>query len=277
MKTSPHTARLRFSVHTGLHDPKAKDETIVLIHGFPDGPAVWNETRDHLLNNGYRVVVVTLPGFEEDTLEFHRVSFDTLIDRLHSTLIDADALGGVILGHDWGAILSYRLLQRYPKSATRLICLEIGCAPRSLWLMVFVLLYHALFNCAYLIGGRIGDWVSALLCAWLPRPQYAGCAKPKALNAWLYHQAWREGGSHGPWPFYFRNVIASWRPDPDMPFLFLYGADGPKTLRFHTAHWRSSVTSIHHQSRELGLPGHHWFFLENPDVFYQTIDEFLAS
>lgn len=276
MSTSPQLSPLQFSVHEVLKASAPPPETVVLIHGFPDGPSMWRKTWMHLVDNGFRVVLVTLPGFESNGPRFKRVCFDEVVDRLRYTLIEAQAIGATIMGHDWGAILSYRLLQCYPDTAKRLICLEIGCAPRSLILTGFVLFYHALFNIAYVLRGPIGNWLMGLLCALLPQPSYPERPKPRAQHAWLYHQAWREGGSHGPWPFYYRNVIASWRPDPRMPFLFVYGSDGPSRLRFHTAEWRRDVTSIHELSREIGLPGHHWFFLESPDDFHRALDEFLA-
>ena len=108
--------------------PGASDEserTVVLIHGFPDNPAVWRLTCEYLVGRGLRVVLVTLPGFDTDHGRAGCVTFDETVDRLHQTLFEAGALGATVVGHDWGAIFSYMLLTRYPESASRLVLLPL--------------------------------------------------------------------------------------------------------------------------------------------------------
>ena len=97
--------------------------------------------------------------------------------------------------------------------------------------------------------------------------------KARSQHSWLYKQAWREGSSHGPWLYYYRNSIANWiRVHPD---IFLFGEDCARPLRFHTPEWRHHVTSAHPESRSIGLRGNHWFFLEHPTEFQRQLDRFL--
>ena len=259
------------------HESLNRGETIVFLHGFPDNPAVWSDTSKHLTSRGYRVVRIALPGFESYSLDSGTPRFDGTLDRLHKTLIHTGSLGTTLIGHDWGAILFYMLLLRYPMAAKRFVALEVGLAPRTWTMVCFVWLYHFLLNFAYWVGGALGDKFMQFLCWLLPRPHYRGILRPKAKHAWLYREAWRERARYGPWYLYFRNVISAWTPAAGMPFMFLYGQDGVSCLRFHSEAWCQASTSHCNQSRFRGLPGGHWFFLQNPNEFYRELDIFLAN
>ena len=274
--TAPCPA-LQHSVEFAEASNACPSRTVVLVHGFPDSPALWAETSAHLGAQGYRVIRVALPGFEASKPSEVPLSFDDTVERLYATLSQAGAVGATLVGHDWGAIFLYRLLRRHPDAAGRLVTIEVGAGPRSPLLALFVLAYHALLILAHRMGTGLGDWLMAWLCRRFPRPEYPDALTPKARHGWLYRQAWREGAQDGPWPYYFRNGIAAWTPPPTLPVLFLYGKDGQRWLRFHTESWRGEVTSHNPQSRSLGLPGTHWCLLEHPAAFRQVLDTFLAE
>jgi len=256
-------------------------DTIVLLHGFPDNPALWKQTSEHLQKSGYRVVRIALPGFETQSTPpiqpavIH--TFDQTIERLHATLLHTNAHGGTLLGHDWGAIFIYKLITLYPNAAKRIICLEIGGAPKSLILTVIVLLYQGLLTLGHALGPGLGDALVRMVCILFRRPSYENQLNPTSEHAWLYWRAWREGSCHGPWIFNHRNEIARWRPPGKTPFLFLYGNTGLKALRFHSPQWQDSVTKTSPPSRATGIPGRHWFMLETPDAFYEELDSFLEE
>lgn len=250
--------------------------TIVLLHGFPDGPALWSPTSAHLTERGYRVIRLALPGFEDGATSAPRSTFEETIDRLHATLVHTKAVGATLVGHDWGAIFLYLLLRKHPEDAGRLVTIEIGAAPRTLLATVGVLLYQSALNLAHALGPGVGDWCMNALCRLAPRrPDYPGRPTPRAHHGWLYRQAWREAGSEGPWPLYFRNAIAKWTPPPSLPFLFVYGDKGLGPLRFHSAPWREAITSHCPDSGLAMIPGGHWCHLEDPDAFHGALDAFL--
>ena len=258
-------------------DARSGGETFVLVHGFPDDPAVFQESAARLLARGHRVLRVTLPGFEEGAQGEVPLPFDLVVERLYRTLAHERALGATLVGHDWGAIFLYRLVERHPDAAGRLVTLEVGAGPRSLLLTLFVLTYHALIILAFALGEGLGDRVMRGLCHLMPRPSYPGALRPCARHGWLYRQAWREGSSHGPWPLYYRNAIAAWAPPKGLPFLFLYGEESPRLLRFHSKAWRQSITSESAVSQSVGLPGGHWCFVEHPELFIDALDSFIEA
>jgi len=276
-----NTQLLQYTVESGRDTNNGSAQTVVLVHGFPDNPAMWEQTSRHLQQSGFRVVRMTLPGFESikatESANDGSYTLDETVERLHATLAHTQALGSTLIGHDWGAIFLYMLLNKYPNAASRFIALEIGAAPRSIFLTLFVLTYHCLLNLAHCVGSGIGDKMVQWLCAFFPRPHYKEVLKPMAEHTWVYRQAWREGAKYGPWPFYFRNVIAKWNPPASLPFLFLYGQDGLKLLRFHSKAWRQNITAPCPQSRVKGMAGKHWFFLEHPESFEKELDSFFDA
>lgn len=276
-----NTQLLQYTVESGTDTKSGTTQTVVLLHGFPDNPAMWEQTSLHLQQSGFRVVRIALPEFESMQVTASTNdgphTLDETVERLHATLAHAQALGSTLIGHDWGAIFIYMLLNKYPDAASRFIALEIGAAPRSISLTLFVFTYHCMLNIAHWLGSGLGDKLVQWLCAFFPRPRYKEALKPKAKHAWVYRQAWREGAKYGPWPFYYRNVIAQWNPPASLPFLFLYGQDGLKILRFHSKTWRQNITASCPQSRAKGIDGKHWFFLEHPESFEKELDTFLAA
>ena len=251
--------------------------TVVLLHGFPDNSEVWRPTAEHLKSTGYRVVLVTLPGFEEHPPVTLPLAFSEVVERLHHTLKVSHSLGATLIGHDWGAIFIYLLLNRYPEDAARVVTLEVGVGPRTPWLTLFVLAYHALFNAIFALRAHVGGRLMGTLMKLVPRPKYPGSPPLKARHAWLYRQAWREGARGGLWPFYFRNAIAQWQPHSRQPFLFLYGDRTLTGLRFHSGRWLAEITSIHPLSRTQALGGGHWCFLEDQDAFHTSLSDFFNA
>ena len=270
---------LDYSVDDAAGSFQPPKGTLVLLHGFPDTPALWLPTAEYFTQQGYRTIRIALPGFAGKGAaaieSVDGISFDELTSAIHDVLTKENALGAAIVGHDWGAVFVYLLTTKYPESVSRAICLEIGSAPRSLWMLLVVLSYQSLLNLGYVLGSGLGDWIVRFVCRALGAPRYEGGVTPGAVHAWLYRQAWREAGQRGPGVFYYRNLVESWRPLPGLPFLFMYGGDFPKPLRFHTSEWRTRVSSYHPQSRSVALPGKHWFMHEHPLAFHEALHRFL--
>lgn len=89
---------------------------VVLLHGFPDNAWTWEHQFGPLAAAGYRAIAPYLPGYPPSglpasgTIEVHEV-----IDAL-AALIEKVADGpAVLVGHDWGATLTYLLAAGRPE------------------------------------------------------------------------------------------------------------------------------------------------------------------
>ena len=95
---------------------------VVLLHGFPDTPGGWDGTVAALNSAGYRTVVPYLRGYHPETIVpargYGREEIATDAIRLLDALGEPNA---VLVGHDWGAAITYAAAARAP-DRVRAIC-----------------------------------------------------------------------------------------------------------------------------------------------------------
>ncbi|RDI62868.1 pimeloyl-ACP methyl ester carboxylesterase [Nocardia pseudobrasiliensis] len=106
---------------------------VLLVHGWPDGPAGWDGIAGKLAAQGFRVAVPALRGFDGtrflDPAAPRRGRLTELADDL---LALADALDWPrfhLAGHDWGARTAYRVAILAPERIDRLATLAAPWAP----------------------------------------------------------------------------------------------------------------------------------------------------
>jgi pimeloyl-ACP methyl ester carboxylesterase len=95
---------------------------VVLIHGFPDTPMGWEDTRLALNAAGFRTIVPYLRGYHPETIVVGRSYGGKEIGQDAIRLLDALELErAVLVGHDWGASVVYRAAAMAPERV-RAIC-----------------------------------------------------------------------------------------------------------------------------------------------------------
>lgn len=110
------------------HGP-ADGRPIVLFHGWPDDARTWDAIAPSLAAEGWRVLVPWLRGFGptrfRDPSTPRTGQFTALASDARQFL---DALGierAVVVGHDWGARLSYVLAALWPERVERLVTIAV--------------------------------------------------------------------------------------------------------------------------------------------------------
>lgn len=105
---------------------------VLLLHGFPDSRFLWRHQVPALFEAGYRVLAPDLRGFGD-------APRPTEVRAYRRPFLIADVLGLLdrlgldrahLVGHDWGASLSWRIAGSYPDRVDRLVVLSVG-APAS--------------------------------------------------------------------------------------------------------------------------------------------------
>lgn len=105
--------------------------TVVCLHGFPDGPATFAPLTALLEAEGHRVSTPHLPGHSPATAPLFaklRRSSGTLLaacELLVEDLLSRLAPPIHLVGHDWGAVLGFALLSRFPNILTTFTSLAI--------------------------------------------------------------------------------------------------------------------------------------------------------
>jgi pimeloyl-ACP methyl ester carboxylesterase len=102
--------------------------TILLLHGWPDTSALWDEVRPLLVDAGFRVAVPDLRGCgrsdkpsDVEDYRMHHLVGDVV------SIVGALGDGKVILaGHDWGAALAWTVATFRADLVERLVVLSVG-------------------------------------------------------------------------------------------------------------------------------------------------------
>ena len=91
--------------------------TIVLLHGFPQGPSSWDAVVPLLADAGYRVVVPTLRGYAASNRPAGVAAYAAReLDDDVAALIGELGDGPVhLVGHDWGANIAWSFAARRPE------------------------------------------------------------------------------------------------------------------------------------------------------------------
>lgn len=108
---------------------------VLFLHGFPDSRFLWRYQLPALAAAGFRVLAPDLRGFGD-------APRPTAVRPYRRPLLAADVLGlldglGVqrthIVGHDWGAALTWRLAGSYPERFDRVVALSVGAPGNPGW------------------------------------------------------------------------------------------------------------------------------------------------
>lgn len=113
---------------------------VVLLHGFPDTPYSWSGFEQALVEAGYRASVPWLRGYHPENIVAGRDCGAETIGRDALALLDAiDAERAVLVGHDWGALMTYAAATLDPQRVRAIVTSgiphpsKLPRSPRTLW------------------------------------------------------------------------------------------------------------------------------------------------
>jgi pimeloyl-ACP methyl ester carboxylesterase len=113
----------------GLHVRVEGDgPTVLMLHGWPDTSALWDEVAPELVSAGYRVALPDLRGCghsdkpdDVDLYQMHHLVRDVgaIVNALGAEKVN-------LVGHDWGANLAWATAAFRPELVDRLAALSVG-------------------------------------------------------------------------------------------------------------------------------------------------------
>jgi epoxide hydrolase 4 len=115
------------ALHVVLAGP-ANGKPLVFLHGFPEFWFGWRRQIDHFVSSGYRVIIPDQRGYNLSAKPAGVASYSIdLLARdvvgILNALTDSKAF---VVGHDWGAGVTWYLAARYSERVSRTAIL---CAP----------------------------------------------------------------------------------------------------------------------------------------------------
>ena len=103
-------------------------QVVLLLHGFPDEASMWQRQIDALHAAGYRVVAPDMRGYGESDIptsqrahHWTRVAADQVALLDHLGIEQAD-----VVGHDWGAVMTWFLAISQPTRLKRALAMTVG-------------------------------------------------------------------------------------------------------------------------------------------------------
>jgi pimeloyl-ACP methyl ester carboxylesterase len=125
----PASSTMRTGDGVSLHAIEAGPEDgplALLLHGFPDCWYGWSRQIPALVGMGYRVVALDQRGYNlsEKPRDVSAYGLDRLTADIVAVLHDLGRQKAVVVGHDWGGIVAWRLAMDYPQAVDRLIILN---------------------------------------------------------------------------------------------------------------------------------------------------------
>jgi len=125
---------LRFATTSNLEmgylDSVVGGDLCLLVHGWPDDALTWSRVVNQLEARGVRTVRPYLRGFGPTRFLDSTTSRSGQLVALAHDLIDfieaLDLRDFVLVGHDWGARLSYMVAARLGDRIKGMVCLSVG-------------------------------------------------------------------------------------------------------------------------------------------------------
>ena len=270
------------------------DPVVVCLHGFPDSPATFEPQIEPLVDAGYRVIAPTLRGYEPSSQPTNGdYSLDALADDVVGWLDDLDVTNAHLVGHDWGAVITYIAAARAPdrfRTATTLAVPSVTRIPEAVRRVPKQLLlswYMTFFQLRGIAEAALtpSDWwlLRRLWHRWSPgytigdahwaalREQFEQSGVPKAALAY-----YRQNASP-PIMLGLKKTKAMRLNEVPVPTLIMNGAaDGCMDRRmFHHA---VQSTDFPAGVERIEVPGAgHFLHLERPDAVNTALLQHLST
>lgn len=241
------------------------DETVLMLHGWPDTRALWDGTVAALQDRA-TCARFTLPGFETGP---SALSLDEMCQRL-SKIADTISPGCplTLMLHDWGCVFGYEWAMRHPERVARVVAVDVGDhnsgALQRSWGFKekgSVAGYQLWLALAWVLGGRIGTRMTRAMARWLGCPPDPGRISHRMNYPYAMQWLGTVGG--------FKKAA---QVDLPMPLLYVYGER--KLFMFHSPSWLQAVSN-QPGSAVLGLPCGHWVMLSRPEAFHARVRSWL--
>ena len=251
-------------------------QTVVMLHGWPDTPALWDATVQALLPD-WRCVRFHLPGF--DLARGPRPMSQDQIVELIARIVDAVSPDApvTLLMHDWGCAFGYTYAARHPQRVARIVGMDIGDVGSSAYLgslgareKLAIASYQLWLALAWQIGPH-APGLANRMSRWMARR--IGCRNDPALIGWEmnypYAMRWFKafGGLRG--AGHAQRLFGK-----AMPGLYVYGRR--KAFMFHSREWLRELAHTPGCAVQ-GLNTGHWIMKQRPDEFHALLKDWLQA
>jgi len=188
------------ALHVVLAGP-ASGKPLILLHGFPEFWFGWRHQIDHFVSSGYRVIIPDQRGYNlsDKPAGIGSYSIDLLARDVVGVLDTVTDSKAFVVGHDWGAAVTWYLAARYPERVSRTAILSVPhprvfiknliMNPAQLWTSWYILFFQLPWLPEFILRRR--DW--ALLVRVLRNTSPPGIFSDPDLEE--YKESWAKNGA----------------------------------------------------------------------------------
>ncbi len=250
--------------------------TVLMLHGWPDTLALWDESVA-ALSDAYRCVRFSLPGYDLD--QPHRaVSLQTMTSLI-AEVVDASSPHEpvTLLLHDWGCLFDYEYAAQHPQRVSRVVGVDIGDTSSGAYLKSLngkqkaMIAFYQLWLAKVWLLGFVWPALANRMTRYLARQ--IGCRTPAERIGWQmnypYAMQWLglKGGLRG-------RARAELVLGPRIPILFIFGRHKP--FMFHSPQWLNQLASTP-GSAVRGFDAGHWLMKQQPAAFNRAVRDWLEG
>ncbi|NCR23466.1 MAG: alpha/beta hydrolase [Microcystis aeruginosa L111-01] len=250
---------------------------LLLLHGMADHALVWSSLGDYLSSN-YQVIAPDLRGHGESGKPATGYHFQDYIGDLRALINHLGWTQAHILGHSWSAKIAAIWATQQPEVFKSLILVDpffIDKMPS--WIRItFPILYQVL---PFLKITRSFDSYQIIEAIARQLKQYKGWSN---LQQEVFKNA-IEQKADGSWSSkftlsargeIFEDVMgfAGLTKTLDIPSLLILPQQGLNRTAWQIQSYKKYLTSLEIKK----IPGNHWAFLGEPEIFNQAVAEFLS-
>jgi len=260
-------------------------QMILFLHGFPEFWYAWRKQIDYFADKGYLVVVPDQRGYNLSDKPEGIASYK--IDELAKDIIGLiDAYGRdkiFLVGHDWGASVSWWVALKYPERLQKLVILNVP-HPKVMAQTVFTnveQMKKSWYIFYFQLPGAVDKLAAATNYQWV-LDMITSSANPGAFSAAEleeYRKAFSQSGAFTAMVNWYRAMIQTKQEQPQsfdviVPMILMWGEDDVAML----TEMADKSMAYCKQGKLIKFPKvSHWIQHEAADRINPLIAEFFAG
>jgi pimeloyl-ACP methyl ester carboxylesterase len=258
---------------------------ILFLHGFPEFWYAWRKQVDYFADRGYLVVAPDQRGYNLSDKPQGIVSYK--IDELAKDIVGlVDAYGRkkiYLVGHDWGASVSWWVALKYPDRIMKLVILNVP-HPKVMAKTMFTnpqQMQKSWYIFYFQLPGAVEKFASANNYAW-PVQLLATTSRPGAFQTEEleeYRKAFMQPGAFSAMVNWYRAMVQTQQEPPKsfdvtVPMLLMWGEQDIAML----AEMADESMAYCKQGKLIKFPdASHWIQHEEADKVNPLIEDFFKN
>ncbi|MBX2861951.1 MAG: alpha/beta hydrolase [Leptolyngbyaceae cyanobacterium MAG.088] len=272
-----HTVSLN-QVELSYLDWQTDGEPVLLLHGLADHALIWSAVGDRLANS-YHPVAVDIRGHGESGKPDSGYDFDTVINDLTQLMQHLGWSAAHIIGHSWSGKVATYWATRQPERFLNMVLVDpiFVYGMPGIFRLTFPLFYGTL---PFLKGmGPFTDWDAAIQQGQQMK-QYRSWNQ---LQESVFRQSLEkkpDGSVGSKFTTTARDAIfdavlkiPGLIKEITIPSLFIQPETGVNRFAWQLKPYQRYLKNLEIKT----VPGNHWAFLVEPDIFSQTLTDFLRT